>query len=128
MGNLDDYNWHKTVGPAAGQPSSIGGFMGQQDYQRDNQRQQQQGNYKGHGAGGHGEPPRWLVTNPIRRGLKLVFISFIIMNIISLFFNSKNDVVAFIGTVVVLAGMFGFLWAFGGFIAFLVKKMKRSAA
>lgn len=81
MGNdLDDYNRQKTLGPTAGPPTSIVGWIDQQDYQRDNAfRHDSISNASSSGGQMFGKPPDWLVTSPIRRGLLLFLTASIIL-------------------------------------------------
>jgi len=119
MSDLNDYNWHKTVGPAAGAPSSLGGFVGQQDHQRENQRLQ--GGHVARSSGTAGAPPRWLVTHPVRRGLCVLLASQAVM-VAASYFNRKNDVVEFVSGAAILVGWFGLLWMLGGIISRFRKK------
>lgn len=115
MGNLDDYNWHRTVGPAAGRPDSFGAYAGQQAYQQDHAHQQG-GGYSGHGSG---EPPRWLVTNPVKRSLITFAVCFVALNIISFTFHVRSNVGMVLGSGFMLAGMFSILWFIGGMIGYI---------
>lgn len=119
MGNLDDYNRHKTLGPAAGQPTSIGGFMGQRDsmHAKDDMAPRLPPGFEPLGLHGWLEGlPSWFISQPIRRGLGVMIAG----NLLAM---APLPVV--LRAVAGLVATFGLIWLVVGLAAYLARRSRR---
>lgn len=118
MSNLEDYNRHKTLGPAAGPPTSIGAVMGQRDHMH-----QHNGPPAQHAAGPplglYGwldSLPRWFVARPIRWGLGVTLACQLL---------AMAPLPAVLRAAAGLGALFGAAWLIVGLIAYIARRRNR---